>query len=81
MVITKIKKMIVVPKTEQIAGNVALAFFQRTLGTVSKNEAHPRRILAAFMAISSFGNIVVMTFTAARGMSCALGDHTIVTFE
>ena len=60
--------MIVVPKTEQIAGDVALAFFQRTLGTVSQNPTLPKRILAAFMAISSFGNIVVMSFTAARGM-------------
>ncbi|KAJ4347248.1 uncharacterized protein N0V89_011188 [Didymosphaeria variabile] len=58
--------MIVVPKAEQIAGNVALAFFQRTLGSVSQDESQPRRILAAFMAVSSFGNIVVMTFTAAR---------------
>ena len=60
--------MVVVPQAEQIAGNVALAFFQRTLGTVSQDPSYPKRILAAFMAISSFGNIVVMTFTAARGM-------------
>lgn len=69
--------MVVVPKAEQIAGNVALAFFQRTLGTISQNKSHPRRILAAFMAISSFGNIVVMTFTAARGMR-SLGDSDII---
>jgi hypothetical protein len=48
--------------------NVALSFFQRTLGSVSKDETQPGRILAAFMAVSSFGNIVVMTFTAARGV-------------
>jgi hypothetical protein len=34
---------------------------------LSKNDDFPERILSAFMAISSFGNIVVMTFTAARG--------------
>ncbi|KAF2685996.1 amino acid transporter [Lentithecium fluviatile CBS 122367] len=65
-ILVNISYMIVVPKAEQVAGNVALAFFQRTLGSVSADESLPRRILAAFMAVSSFGNIVVMTFTAAR---------------
>jgi len=59
--------MVVVPQAEQITKNVALSFFQRTLGSVSEDESQPGRVLAAFMAVSSFGNIVVMTFTAARG--------------
>lgn len=61
--------MVVVPKEAQLNpnNNVALLFFQLTFGAVSDNPVLPNRILAAFMAISSFGNIIVMTFTAARG--------------
>lgn len=60
--------MIVVPREVLLSGNnIALAFFERTFGVVSKDDNQPERILSAFMAISSFGNIVVMTFTAARG--------------
>ena len=61
--------MIVVPKEEQLdsRNNVALLFFQRTFGAISDDKRQPQRILSAFMAVSSFGNIVVMTFTAARG--------------
>lgn len=61
--------MVVVPKSTQLLSTktVAESFFELTFGTLSQNEKYPQRILAAFMAISSFGNIVVMTFTAARG--------------
>ncbi|KAH8747142.1 high affinity methionine permease [Hyaloscypha finlandica] len=60
--------MVVVPKESQLdpSNNVALSFFQLTYGTLSKDHYLPQRILSAFMAISSLGNIVVMTFTAAR---------------
>jgi hypothetical protein len=63
--------MIVVPKADQLdpTKNVALSFFQLTFGAISNDDAQPKRILSAFMAISSFGNIVVMTFTAARGLT------------
>jgi hypothetical protein len=62
--------MVVVPKADQLnpANNVALLFFQLTFGAISGDPNQPQRILSAFMAISSFGNIVVMTFTAARGL-------------
>jgi hypothetical protein len=62
-------KMVVVPKEQQLnpSNNVALLFFQLTFGSISNDNDQPKRILSAFMAISSFGNIVVMTFTAARG--------------
>jgi hypothetical protein len=62
-------KMVVVPKEYQLnpSNNVALLFFQSTFGTLSKNDDLPERILSAILAISSFGNIVVMTFTASRG--------------
>jgi hypothetical protein len=62
-------KMVVVPKESQLdpSNNVALLFFKLTYGTLSEDHYLPQRILSAFMAISSLGNIVVMTFTAARG--------------
>jgi amino acid transporter len=60
--------MIVVPKETQIntKDSVALEFFKVTLGLVDPKDPTPQRVLAAFMAISSFGNIMVMTFVAAR---------------
>jgi amino acid transporter len=60
--------MVVVPKEEQLNpdNNVATLFIQYTIGTASEDGTLPQRILATFMAVSSFGNIVVMTFTAAR---------------
>ena len=63
-------KMVVVPRADQLdpKKNVALSFFQLTFGAISEDDTQPQRILSAFMAISSFGNIVVMTFTAARGL-------------
>ena len=61
--------MVVVPKDAQLdpQNNVALLFFKMTFGSLSEDDTQPQRILSAFMAVSSFGNIVVMTFTAARG--------------
>ncbi|KAJ9662956.1 hypothetical protein H2201_005833 [Coniosporium apollinis] len=47
-------------------GNVALQFFERTFGNLSPDDIRAQRILSAFLAISSFGNIIVMAFTAAR---------------
>jgi len=59
--------MIVVPEDLQVtSSNVALEFFAATLGQVNPENTSPTRILSAFMAISSFGNIMVMTFVAAR---------------
>jgi amino acid transporter len=46
---------------------MAQKFFMLTLGSASPgNDRLPRRVFDAFLAISSFGNIVVMTYTAAR---------------
>ena len=58
--------MVVVPKEEQINSNVAQRFFELTYGQLSPEDNTGYRIFSAFLAISSFGNIVVMTFTAAR---------------
>jgi len=65
--------MVVVPKEDQLnpEKNVALTFFQLTFGAISKDKIQPHRIFSAFLAISSFGNIVVMTFTASRGLLLA----------
>ena len=47
-------KMLVVPKEIQASQNTALAFFERTLGRVA-GIALCRRLLNAFMAVSSLG--------------------------
>ncbi|KAL0929667.1 high affinity methionine permease [Colletotrichum truncatum] len=54
--------MVVVPKEVQMDQNVALEFFKRTYGSTGPGP----RIFNAFLAISSMGNIIVMTYTAAR---------------
>lgn len=50
-----------------ITSNVAHKFFELTLGSINSPWAPKApRMLSAFMAISSLGNIIVMTYTAAR---------------
>lgn len=50
-----------------ISGNVAHRLFVLTLGSLSPAwEARAPQMLSAFMAVSSLGNIIVMTYTAAR---------------
>ncbi|KAH7166313.1 amino acid permease-domain-containing protein [Dactylonectria macrodidyma] len=62
-----ISYMVVVPKEDQInyPGGVAQRFFELTLGQVSDDKTGIR-IFNAFLAIASMGNIIVMTYTAAR---------------
>lgn len=62
-----ISYMVVVPKDDQInyPGGVAQRFFELTLGRVSDDKTGTR-IFNAFLAIASMGNIIVMTYTAAR---------------
>jgi hypothetical protein len=59
--------MAVVPAYEQSTRNrmVALLFFQKVFGK-SPNDTRPDRIFNSFLALSSFGNIIVTTYTAAR---------------
>lgn len=60
-----ISYMVVVPAKLQEEENVAQAFFDLTLGSLSNSDTG-FRIFNAFLAISSLGNIIVMTYTAAR---------------
>ncbi|SPN98972.1 related to high affinity methionine permease [Cephalotrichum gorgonifer] len=59
--------MVVVPMEDQVRvrTNVAEEFFKLTYGALG-NEDTGVRIFNAFLAISSLGNLIVMTFTAAR---------------
>ena len=57
--------MVVVPKEIQGQKNVALEFFLRTFGTQGNPES-AIRIFNSFLAVSTLGNIIVMTYTAAR---------------
>ncbi|KIW62550.1 hypothetical protein, variant 1 [Phialophora macrospora] len=59
--------MVVVPKQMQIDGaSVAESFFRLTYGALAQDDNTGARIFSAFLAISSLGNIIVMTYTAAR---------------
>ncbi|OLN96985.1 High-affinity methionine permease 7 [Colletotrichum chlorophyti] len=59
--------MVVVPKDQQmeVGANVAQKFFELTYGRLGSSDTGAR-IFNAFLAISSMGNIIVMTYTAAR---------------
>ncbi|KAK3681808.1 amino acid permease-domain-containing protein [Podospora appendiculata] len=57
--------MVVVPAYEQSTDEVALLFFRKTFSWVP-GDGSADRIFNAFLALSSFGNVIVMTYTAAR---------------
>ncbi|KAK3314224.1 amino acid permease-domain-containing protein [Apodospora peruviana] len=56
--------MAVVPAWEQDTDVIALLFFRKTFAFAGPGVAE--RVFNAFLALSSFGNIIVMTYTAAR---------------
>ena len=58
--------MVVVPKEDQTTHVVAQRFFELTYGQLHSDSTVGYRVFCAFVAISSLGNIIVMTFTAAR---------------
>ncbi|KAK3354051.1 amino acid permease-domain-containing protein [Lasiosphaeria hispida] len=60
-----ISYMAVVPAHEQPTKTVALLFFQKVFSR-STDDTRPDRIFNSFLALSSFGNIIVTTYTAAR---------------
>jgi hypothetical protein len=62
--------MVVVPKSDQLNAslNVAQQFFQLTFGKIGGRHFNADRVFSAFLAISTFGNIVTFTFVAARGI-------------
>jgi hypothetical protein len=60
--------MIVVPAQTQASDSVPEQFIRLTLGRVSSyGDQNATQIINALMAISSFGNIVVFTYTSTRG--------------
>lgn len=63
--------MLVVPKSDQLNAELDIAqqFFQLTYNNIANSGVDPQRIMSAFIAISTFGTIFVMTFAAARGTS------------
>ncbi|KAF4811219.1 High-affinity methionine permease [Colletotrichum tropicale] len=59
--------MVVVPAdVQKNEANVAQEFFRLTFGQLNPDSDIGSRIFNAFLAISSMGNIIVMTYTAAR---------------
>jgi len=69
-ILVNLAYFIVVPTIkfdEALTRNVAHEFFDLTLGSLSSSWApNAPRLLSAFMAIASLGNILVFTYTAAR---------------
>ena len=67
------------PVADQLAGkDVAQTFFAYTFGSVSSaGTKMAPRVLSGFMAVSSLGNLIVMTYTAARGMLSKQIDHWV----
>jgi amino acid transporter len=70
-ILVNISYFIVVPAADfgkvTTSSNVAHRFFELTLGKIDSPWAPKApQMLSAFMAISSLGNVVVMTYTAAR---------------
>jgi hypothetical protein len=59
-----------IPRGENFDGSFSIVtdFFQLTIGQRSGQKA-ATRLLNSFIAISSLGNIIITTFTAARGKS------------
>ena len=62
--------MIVVPREEQFAGiDIAQRFIEISTATVfGTRPGKARYVISGLRAVSSLGNIIVVTFTAARGM-------------
>ncbi|KAM7202920.1 Amino acid permease domain containing protein [Naviculisporaceae sp. PSN 640] len=56
--------MAVVPAYEQSSDVIALLFFRKTFNFAGPGIAD--RVFNAFLAVASFGNIIVMTYTASR---------------
>jgi hypothetical protein len=50
----------------------------RTLAGTSEDRA--RRVFAGLKAVSSLGNVIVVTFTAARG-PCIIHHSTLLSFN
>jgi len=65
----------------ETTGAAALVFFDCTYGInkASLQSKITRRLANAFMAVSSFGNIIVNTFTSARGLYLSICNITGVT--
>lgn len=57
--------MAVVPASDQTQDDVALLFFRMVFGR-NETDMLPDRVFNSFLALSSFGNIIVTTYTAAR---------------
>lgn len=49
--------------------DVGTEFFARTLGNVIIDKGQRKTVFAVLKAISAFGNLIVITFTTARGIS------------
>jgi hypothetical protein len=64
-------KAAIIPKKELFTPggiDVGARFFQLTLGHAITNPRHLQTFFSVIKAVSAMGNIIVVTFTAARGI-------------
>ncbi len=70
--------MVVVPKDDQISENVAQQFFNLTFGVLDSdsNNYTAERVLNAFLAISSLGNVCCSPHTLLCNSPSLLGARS-----
>jgi hypothetical protein len=68
--LTESQQAAIIPKKELFTAggiDVGARFFQLTIGHAITNPDHLQTFFSIIKAISAMGNIIVITFTAARG--------------
>ncbi len=76
--INKLKQAAIIPKKELFTYGLDLGmrFFQLTLGRAGVSDHQLQIIWPSFKAVSALGNLIVTTFTAARGKAIEAYPYT-----
>lgn len=75
--LTESQQAAIIPKKELFTAggiDVGARFFQLTIGHAITNPHHLQTFFSMIKAISTMGNIIVITFTAARGTNPQLNS-------
>jgi hypothetical protein len=77
--VNKSTQAAIIPKQELFTPggiDVGARFFQLTLGHAGLSNSQLQTLWSTLKAISALGNLIVVTFTAARGNSIEACPHT-----
>jgi hypothetical protein len=77
--LTESQQAAIIPKKELFTAggiDVGARFFQLTIGHAITNPLHLQTFFSVIKAISAMGNIIVVTFTVARGSKPQLHSTT-----